>query len=294
MHCPHHRIGHFDNQPKELQPCNSGLSISRRSVGWWRGHPPCAAGHRRRRLPLPTAGLGHPRARPRRAREADLAAVRKVAEEDVTRFGEELQRLDTEVLTTSLDEATRQDYQRALDAYETAKESLGRSPGPRTITHVTQQLEDGRYAAACVLARARAEPLPTRRRRPASSTPPTGPATDRRRVGAARAGSPARSRCALADAERVAPGRSRTSARCARATRWCRTSRAVRRTAPTPTGYFGGYAMSGLFPGFLLGSMMTGWWGPGIGYGGDDWSGDGGDGGRRRRRVRRRVGRRLR
>ena len=52
-------------------------------------------------------------------------------DEDVTRFGEELQRLDTELLTTELDEPTRQDYQRALDSYESAKESLARVTRPR-------------------------------------------------------------------------------------------------------------------------------------------------------------------
>ena len=48
---------------------------------------------------------------------ADLAAVRTVADEDVTRFGEELQRLDTDLLTSDLGEAARQDYQRALDSF---------------------------------------------------------------------------------------------------------------------------------------------------------------------------------
>jgi hypothetical protein len=95
-------------------------------------------------------------------READLAAVRKVAEEDVTRFGEELQRLDTEVLTTSLDEAARQDYQRALDSYESAKESLELVRRPEEVKHVTEALEDGRYAAACVVARAEGREVPTR------------------------------------------------------------------------------------------------------------------------------------
>ena len=52
---------------------------------------------------------------------ADLEVVRVVADEDVTRFGEELQRLDTDMLVTPLDEPMRQDYQRALDAYEQAK-----------------------------------------------------------------------------------------------------------------------------------------------------------------------------
>ena len=53
---------------------------------------------------------------------AELAAVRTVTEEDVTRFGEELQQLDSDMLTEQLDQAARQDWQRALDSYEAAKE----------------------------------------------------------------------------------------------------------------------------------------------------------------------------
>ena len=36
---------------------------------------------------------------------AELAAVRTVTEEDVTRFGEELQQLDSDMLTEQLDQA---------------------------------------------------------------------------------------------------------------------------------------------------------------------------------------------
>ena len=94
---------------------------------------------------------------------ADLAAVRTVADEDVTRFGEELRRLDDDLLTTQLDEAMRQDYQRALDSYESAKESLRVATKAEDVKHVTEALEDGRYAVACVLARTEGRPLPIRR-----------------------------------------------------------------------------------------------------------------------------------
>src|SRR5436189_2391963 len=79
-------------------------------------------------------------------RVLDLEAVRRVADEDVTRFGEELQRLDADLLTDTLDQAARQDYQRALDSYESAKEALSRVTRSEEIQHVTEALEDGRYA----------------------------------------------------------------------------------------------------------------------------------------------------
>ncbi len=212
-------------------------------------------------------------------RTADLAAVRKVAEEDVTRFGEELQRLDTEVLTTSLDEAARQDYQRALDSYESAKESLGLVTRSEEITHVTQQLEDGRYAAACVLARAEGRPLPTRRP-PCFFNPAHGPSTPDLQS-APPGGQPRQIPVCAADADRVAQGAEpdiRTVRQGAGRVPYWQGGPAY---SPYASGYFGGYAMSGLLPGFLLGSMLTGGWdGDGVGDGFDDGgSGDGGDAG---------------
>ena len=89
----------------------------------------------------------------RQEQEAVLGRLRRVADEDVTRFGEELQDLHIDTLTTELDVAMRQDYQRALDAYENAKSQLTDATGAEDITEVTKTLEDGRYAKACVLAR---------------------------------------------------------------------------------------------------------------------------------------------
>src|SRR5690625_7868932 len=56
--------------------------------------------------------------------ERDLAPVKKLADEDVTALGEELQELDLELAGRSLNEGERADYQRALDAYEAAKAAV--------------------------------------------------------------------------------------------------------------------------------------------------------------------------
>src|SRR5687768_16833320 len=74
---------------------------------------------------------------------ADLDASRRAAEEDVTRFGEELQRLDLDVQMAGVDEAMLQDWQRALDSYEDAKRSLEMVQAPDDVRHVTTALEDG-------------------------------------------------------------------------------------------------------------------------------------------------------
>lgn len=107
-------------------------------------------------------------------RLADLEAVRHTADEDVTRYGEELQRLDVDVAGHALDAATQQDYQRALDSYEDAKAAVAAVQSPDEIRHVTTVLEDGRYAVACVRARLHGEPLP-QRRPPCFFNPQHGP-----------------------------------------------------------------------------------------------------------------------
>ena len=94
---------------------------------------------------------------------AELEPVKKLAFEDVTALGEELQGLDLDLAGRQLDEGERADYQRALDAYESAKTAADRMAQPDDVRHVTEILEDGRYAMACVRARVAGQPLPTRR-----------------------------------------------------------------------------------------------------------------------------------
>lgn len=135
---------------------------------------------------------------------AQLDASVRAAGEDVTAFGEELQRLDSDVAGHPLDEAMRQDYTRALDAYEHAKESLNAVTNPAEITYVTEILEDGRYAIACVKARVAGEPLPAKLP-PCFFNPAHGPSSTN--VDWAPPGGSTRSVPACpADAERVLAG----------------------------------------------------------------------------------------
>ncbi len=62
-----------------------------------------------------------------------------------------------------LDDGANADYQRALDAYESAKLAGDSITQPEDIRHVTEIIEDGRYAIACVRSRVAGESLPTRR-----------------------------------------------------------------------------------------------------------------------------------
>src|SRR3954463_16062640 len=96
--------------------------------------------------------------------------VKRLAYEDVTALGEQLQALDLELAGVDLDAGARADYQRALDAYESAnaaadaaaKQSAHAMTRPENIGHATSIVEDGRYAIDCVRARVKGEPLPVR------------------------------------------------------------------------------------------------------------------------------------
>lgn len=193
-----------------------------------------------------------------RVSQADLDAARRAAEEDVTRFGEELQRLDVDVSMTSVDEAMRQDWQRALDSYEAANRALEMVQQPDDIRHVTSALEDGRYAVACVRARREGRPLP-QRRPPCFFNPSHGPSAvdvDWAPPG----GQLRRVPVCLADADRLEQGAEpdvRTVAEGAGRVPYWNAGPAY---SPWAMGYFGMYAATGLLPGFMLGSLLASDW----------------------------------
>ena len=95
-----------------------------------------------------------------RSRMAEVEQVRRIADEDVTVFGEQLQRLGDAVADRPLDEGTRTDYQTALDAYERAKWDAPRMQHVDEISSLVDTLASGRYAMACVQARLAGEPVP--------------------------------------------------------------------------------------------------------------------------------------
>ena len=203
-----------------------------------------------------------------------VAKVKSMVSEDVTRLGEELADLDLEVGTHPLDTAGRQDYQRALDSYDNAKQALDAVKVPDDVRGVTEALEDGRYAAACVRARVNGEPLPTRRP-PCFFNPQHGPSTDDVDW-APPGGQPRPVPMCAADAERVRAGAEPATRKVLVGSQSRPYYDAGPDYAPYSRGYFGGFAASGLLPGILLGSMLGGGW---DGDGGGDSGGGGSDGG---------------
>lgn len=96
----------------------------------------------------------------RRVQAEQLAGVRKLAEEDVTIFGEQLKRLGEDFAEHELDQETRDDYQAALDAYERAKFTAPRLGAIEELSTIIDTLATGRYSLACVRARVAGRPVP--------------------------------------------------------------------------------------------------------------------------------------
>ena len=214
---------------------------------------------------------------------AELEAVKRTADEDITRFGEELQDLDLEMVGKDLGDGARQDYQRALDSYESAKQAIGQVTQADQIKHVIEILEDGRYAAACVKARVAGEPLP--QRRPACFFNPQHGPSVADVSWAPPGGAPREVPACAADAERVRAGAEpdvrKVMVGPQRVPYW----EAGPAYSPYAQGLFGGVGgvLTGMFIGTALGGMFAGGgygdYAAGYEDGMADGGGDGGDGG---------------
>lgn len=232
------------------------------------------------------------RNRRRRAEEerAALEDLRVVVDEDITAFGEELDRLDFHPGEPGADDAMRADYSHALDAYEGAKSSMAAAEHPGDVQPVTKALEDGRFSLATLAARREGRPLPERRAA----------------VLLRSAARPVRGRCRLGTRGRS--GAHRTGLRRGQEPPGRRPGAVgpygphrERRPPllgrgpglrPLGGGYFGGGLLPGLLVGTLLGNMMWSTDAYGAGFGGaeggdssgadfnsDDFGGGFGDGG---------------
>ncbi|MEV7082850.1 hypothetical protein AB0N88_30615 [Streptomyces sp. NPDC093516] len=203
---------------------------------------------------------------------AALEKLRVVVDEDITAFGEELDRLDFRPGEAGADDAMRDDYARALDAYEQAKSLMAAAVRPEDVKAVTEAVEDGRFSLARLAARREGRPLPERRP-PCFFDPRHGPsvtdATWTPPGGAAR-----EVPVCAADRTRLAEGRDpvirEVDTDYGRRPYW----EAGPAYGPWAGGYFGGGLLPGLLVGTMLGGMMAG-----PAYGADYGSGYGDFGG---------------
>ena len=197
------------------------------------------------------------RSRRRRLEEqrAALDKLRVVVDEDITAFGEELDRLEFHPAEAGADDAMRADYERALDAYEQAKSYMAAATKPEDVRAVTQALEDGRFSLAQLAARREGRPLPERRA-PCFFDPRHGPSVADATWTPA-GGAPREVPVCAADQARLADGRDpmirEVDTDYGRRPYWD----AGPAYGPWAGGYFGGGLLPGLLVGTLLGSMMA-------------------------------------
>ncbi|MEU9184930.1 hypothetical protein AB0D14_10245 [Streptomyces sp. NPDC048484] len=198
--------------------------------------------------------------RSRRKKEAERRAaldrLRVVVDEDITAFGEELDRLDFHPAEAGADDAMRADYERSLDAYEKAKSFMAAATRPEEVRAVTEALEDGRFSLAVLAARREGRPVPERRA-PCFFDPRHGPSvTDATWTPAG--GAPREVPVCAADRVRLAEGHDpavrEVDTDSGRRPYW----EAGPAYGPWAGGYFGGGILPGLLVGTMLGSMMAG------------------------------------
>ncbi|MFG2562450.1 hypothetical protein [Streptomyces sp. NPDC048496] len=189
---------------------------------------------------------------------AELEALRVVVDEDITAFGEELDRLDFSPDEPGATDDMRQDYTHALDAYDRAKVQMAGATRPHDVQPVTETLEQGRFALATLAARRTGAPLPEHRL-PCFFDPRHGPsATDMQ--WAPHGGTVRPVPACAADAARMADGEEPQS-------RMVNTDHGTQpywnagpAYTPWAGGYFGGAGggmLGGLLMGTVLGSLIS-------------------------------------
>ncbi|WP_046913499.1 hypothetical protein, partial [Streptomyces stelliscabiei] len=224
------------------------------------------------------------RRRKEEERREALARLAVVVDEDITAFGEELDRLDFHPAELGADDAMRADYERALDAYEQAKSFMAAATRPEEVRAVTQTLEDGRFSLAQLAARREGRPLPERRA-PCFFDPRHGPSVADV-LWTPGVGTEREVPVCAADRARLSDGqdpliREVDTVSGGRRPYWD----AGPAYGPWAGGYYGGGLLPGLLVGTMLGSMMAtpsyaamygsgyGDFGAASGYGGGDVSG---------------------
>ncbi|MEV6121853.1 hypothetical protein AB0M23_15195 [Streptomyces sp. NPDC052077] len=194
--------------------------------------------------------------RGRRRREEErreaLERLRVVVDEDITAFGEELDRLDFHPAEPGADDAMREDYARGLDSYDRAKAEMAAARRPEDVRAVTEALENGRFSLARLAARREGRALPERRP-PCFFDPRHGPSV----ADAAwtpPGGTTREVPVCAADRARLADGREpvvrEVDTEAGRRPYWD----AGPAYGPWAGGYFGG----GILPGLLVGTMLGG------------------------------------
>ncbi|MFC7331212.1 chemotaxis protein CheA [Marinactinospora rubrisoli] len=182
----------------------------------------------------------------------ELADIKKMAAEDVTRLGEDVAQLEIDL--TKVDEETRRDYTHAMDSYDRAKTALDSIKRPEEIQQVTTALEDGRYFMTATRARLDGRPVPERRK-PCFFNPQHGP-SQQDVMWAPPGGAPRSVPACVTCSQAVLTG-AHPDVRMVEVDGHRRPYYdAGPAYAPYAGGYFGMDMMMGMFTGMMIGNMM--------------------------------------
>lgn len=213
--------------------------------------------------------------RRRREQEAELAEVKQNVRDDLVALGDDIRALDLDIQMPDADPAAREDYARAVDAYDRANRLFETARTPEQLAPAAEALEEGRYAMLCAKERL-AGREPPERRPPCFFDPRHGPSS-RDVEWAPYGGTPRPVPACEADAQRVERGEDPNARELTVNGRRVPYWEAGPAYAPFFGGFYGGFG--GFLPGLLMGSMISGAWDdPSPGDWGDVGGGDFGGG----------------
>jgi hypothetical protein len=217
------------------------------------------------------------RRRRRQAEAVEFAEVKENARDDLVALGDDIRALDLDIEMPGVPSDARADYDRAVNAYDTADRSWRLARRPRDLEPVGSALEEGRWAMSSAKARLEGAE-PPERRSPCFFDPRHGPST-RDVEWAPPYGEPRLVPACEADAVRIEEGEDPQTREVTvggeRMPYWA----AGPMYAPFIGGFFGASLLPGLMIGTMLGDGFDGGGGDaGGGFGGDFGGGDFGGG----------------
>jgi hypothetical protein len=202
-------------------------------------------------------GVGFVALRRRRRKQAELAEVKRAAQDDLLALAEDIRALDLDVEMPGVSAEAQEDYGAAVAGYERADAALDRARRPEDLEAVTAAIDEGRFAMASAKARLEGRE-PPERRPPCFFDPRHGPST--RDVEWSPPGGmprpvPACEADALTVEHGLEPAHREVEVGGRRVPYW---------DAPPAFGPWAGGYFGGLLPGLLIGSMLGGGFGLGL------------------------------
>jgi hypothetical protein len=194
------------------------------------------------------------RRRKREREAAEFAEVKDNARDDLVALGDDIRALDLDVQMPGLPDATRADYERAVNAYDRADTAWKQANRPDDLRPVGEALEEGRWAMESTRARLEGRE-PPERRPPCFFDPRHGPSS-RDVEWAPSGGQPRMVPACEADAQRVERGEDPEAREVTVGGQRMPYYAAGPMYAPFMGGFFGG----GLLPGLFIGGMLGGMW----------------------------------